>query len=123
MQHENGRVTKIFESHVDEGTEAMARRFIHAWHRAERGKAVDEHHISFESWAGVTSVLTPRRLELLRHLRRHPAASIAELARALGRDYKRVHADVEALAVAGLIERTPAGLRADYGEIHTRIAV
>jgi predicted transcriptional regulator len=43
--------------------------------------------------------------------------------RALGRDYKRVHADVEALAAAGLIDRTSAGLRADYGEIRTAIAV
>ena len=26
--------------HVDESAEAMARRFIDAWHRAERGEAV-----------------------------------------------------------------------------------
>jgi predicted transcriptional regulator len=116
-------MTKNLEIHVDESTEAMARRFIDAWHRAECGEALDEHHLSFESWAGLTRVLTPRRLELLRHLRRHPAVSIAALARALGRDYKRVHADVEALAAASLIDRTPAGLRADYSEIRTRIAV
>jgi predicted transcriptional regulator len=116
-------MTKNLEIHVDESTEAMARRFIDAWHRAERGETVEEHHLSFESWAGLASVLTPRRLELLRHLRRHPAVSIAELARALGRDYKRVHVDVEALAAAGLIDRTAAGLRADYGEIRARIAV
>ena len=116
-------MTKNLNVDVDESAEGMARRFIEAWHRAERGEAVDEHHLSFESWAGLTSVLTPRRLELLRHLRRHPAVSIAELARALQRDYKRVHADVEALAAAGLIDRTPAGLRAEYGEIRARIAV
>lgn len=114
---------KSLEIHVDESTEAMARRFIEAWHRAERGEAVDEHYLSFESWARLVGVLTPRRLELLRHLRRHPAASIAALARALGRDYKRVHADVKVLAAAGLIDRTPAGLRTDYGEIRARIAV
>jgi hypothetical protein len=34
-----------------------------------------------------------------------------------------VHADVEALTAAGLIDRTPAGLRADYREIRARIAV
>jgi predicted transcriptional regulator len=116
-------MTKELEIHVDESTEAMAQRFVDAWHRAERGEAVEEHHLSFESWAGLTSVLTPKRLELLRHLRRQPAVSVAELARALGRDYKRVHADVEALAAAGLIDRTPSGLRTDYGEIHARIAV
>ncbi len=116
-------MTKNLEIHVEESAEAMARRFIEAWHRAERGAAVDEHHLSFESWASLVSVLTPRRLELLRHLRRHPTTSIAALARSLGRDYKRVHADVEALATAGLIDRTPSGLRADYREIRTRIAV
>lgn len=115
-------MTKKLEIHV-ESTEAMARRFVDAWHRAERGEATEEHHLSFESWAGLASVLTPKRLELLRHLRGHPTVSIAELARSLGRDYKRVHADVEALATAGLIDRTPAGLRADYHEIRARIAV
>jgi len=116
-------MTQCLDIHVDESAEAMAQRFIDAWHRAERGEAVKEHHVSFESWQGLARVLTPRRLELLHHLRRHAAASIAELARALGRDYKRVHADVEALAAAGLIDRTPTGLRADYGEIRARIAV
>jgi predicted transcriptional regulator len=116
-------MTQSLDIHLDESAEAMARRFIDAWHRAERGEVVDEHHLSFESWEGLARVLTPRRLDLLRHLRRHPAPSIAELARALGRDYKRVHADVEALAAAGLIDRTPAGPRADYGEIRASIAV
>jgi predicted transcriptional regulator len=116
-------MTRRLESHAGESAEAMARRFIDAWHRPERGDAVDEHHLSFESWEGLTRVLTGKRVELLRHLHRHGARSIAELARALGRDYKRVHADVAALATAGLIDRTPSGLRADYGEIRTRIAV
>ena len=114
---------RSLDIHVDESAEAMARRFIDAWRRAERGEAVDEHHLSFESWEGLATVLTAKRLELLRHLRRHAVSSVAELARALGRDYKRVHADVAALAAAGLIDRTPAGLRADYDEIRAKIAV
>jgi len=115
-------MTQNLQLHV-ESAEAMARRFIDAWHRAERGEEVDEHHLSFESWKGLARVPTGKRLELLRHLRRQPVPSIAELARALGRDYKRVHADVEALAAAGLIDRTPDGLRATYDEIRTTIAV
>ena len=115
-------MTQNLQLHV-ESAEAMARRFIDAWHRAERGEEVDEHHLSFESWKGLARVPTGKRLELLRHLRRQPVPSIAELARALGRDYKRVHADVEALAAAGLIDRTPDGLRAAYDEIRTTIAV
>ena len=57
-------MTNSLETHVDESAEAMARRFIDAWHRAEQGEAVDEHQLSFESWAGLASVLTPRRLEV-----------------------------------------------------------
>ena len=116
-------MTSSLDIHVDESAEAMARRFVDAWHRAERGETVDEHHLSFESWEGLARVLTGKRLELLRYLHRHAAPSIAALARALGRDYKRVHADVEALAAAGLIDRTPSGPRAKYGEIRTTIAV
>jgi predicted transcriptional regulator len=116
-------VTREVEFHVEESAEASARRFIDAWHRAERGQAVDERHFSFESWEGMAKVLTPKRLALLRHLRRHPAASVAALARGLGRDYKRVHEDVEALVEAGLVERDEAGLRAEYDEIGVTIAV
>src|SRR6266576_593105 len=54
------------------------------------------------------------RLELLRHVHRHPSRSIRALAIALGRDYRRVHQDVEALAKAGLPDRDVRGLRADY---------
>jgi predicted transcriptional regulator len=116
-------VTRGVEVHVEESVEASARRFIDAWHRAERGEAVDERHFSFESWEGMTKVLTPKRLELLRHLRRHPAASVAALARAVGRDYKRVHEDVMALVEAGLVDRDEAGLRAEYDEIRATIMV
>ncbi len=101
-----------------------AQRFIDAWERAERGDTVEpETHVTFESWAGLSAVLTPKRVELLRHVHRHPAATVAELARTLGRDYKRVRNDVEELAAAGLIERTVDGVRADYDEIHTAIAL
>lgn len=110
--------------HVGESFDAMAARVASAWHRAERGEEVQENHLSFESWEGLSKALSGKRLELLRHLHRHPAASIAELARALSRDYKRVHEDVETLTAAGLIDRTDeGGLRADYDEIRTTIAL
>jgi predicted transcriptional regulator len=67
--------------------------------------------------------MTSKRFELLRHLRRNPAASVAALARSLGRDYKRVHEDVDALESAGLIERDESGLHADYDQIRTIIAL
>jgi predicted transcriptional regulator len=116
-------VTSEIEIHVEPNAEAMAARFVAAWHRAERGDEIDERHLSFESWEGLSRVLTGRRLELVRHLRHQPAASIAALARALHRDYKRVHEDVEALTAAGLLTRDEAGLRTSYDEIRTTIAV
>jgi predicted transcriptional regulator len=45
------------------------------------------------------------------------------LAKALRRDYSNVHADVQALTGAGLIEATDDGLRADYDAIETKIAI
>ena len=109
--------------HVGEHPEASAQRFIRAWHRAEQGEAPAEIHLSFASWELLTRTLTPKRLTLLRQIHRHPATSIAALARTLGRDYKRVHEDVELLTAAGLVERSDGQVRADYDEIRTTIAL
>lgn len=116
-------MNREIEIHVEDDAGATGRRFVDAWRRAARGERVDERHLSFESWEGLRKVLTGKRLELLRHLRRHPAASVAVLARALGRDYKRVHEDVEALAASGLLVRDEFGLRTECDEIRTSIAV
>jgi predicted transcriptional regulator len=100
-----------------------ARRFVDAWHRAERGEVFHERHLAFESWDALTRVLTAKRMELLRYVHRHDVPSVRALAKALGRDYSNVHADVQALAAAGLIEAGDAGVRADYDAIETRIAI
>src|SRR5712671_7523797 len=81
-----------------------ARRFVDAWHRAERGETFRERHLAFESWDALARVLTGKRMELLRYVRRHRVTSVRSLAKALGRDYSNVHADVQALTAAGLIE-------------------
>lgn len=100
-----------------------ARRFVEAWHRAERGEAFSERHLAFESWDALSRVLTGRRMELLHFVRHHRVGSVRSLARALGRDYSNVHADVRALIAAGLLEAGSEGLRADYDTIDTRIAI
>jgi predicted transcriptional regulator len=51
------------------------------------------------------ALLTPKRWELLRVLKAIGSSSIRSLAKALGRDYRGVHADVTALIHGGLIER------------------
>jgi predicted transcriptional regulator len=93
------------------------RRFADSWKRAKRGENIHEDSVSFENWQALFNVLTPKRYELLQHVHKHPEQSIRALARALGRDYKRVHEDVKALSEAGLLEQDGDGIRADYEAI------
>ncbi|MGC1461709.1 MAG: hypothetical protein WA802_05875 [Terracidiphilus sp.] len=103
--------------------EEASSRFVDAWHRAERGKKFHERHLAFESWDALARVLTSKRMELLRYVRRNDVTSIRSLAKALKRDYSNVHADVQALAGAGLLDTTRKGVRADYDAIETKIAI
>lgn len=98
-------------------------QFIDAWHRAERGETFHERHLAFENWETLARILSNKRMELLGYVRRHHVTSIRALAKALGRDYSNVHADVQALAGAGLLDSSPKGVRADYDAIETRIAI
>lgn len=100
-----------------------SRRFIDAWHRAESGETLHERHLAFESWDALARLLTGKRMELLRYVRRHKVASVRALAKALKRDYSNVHADVQALTAAGLLEARDGGVRADYDAIETKIAI
>jgi len=103
--------------HVGGGFADTERRVMDAITRHDAAEDVSEHHLTFENWQTFARVMTANRLELLRHVHRDPARSVLALARALGRDYKRVHEDVEALLAAGLLDRDDAGIRADYDTI------
>jgi predicted transcriptional regulator len=98
-------------------------RFIEAWHRAERGEKLRDRRLTFESWDTLARVLTGKRMELLRYVRRHEVKSVRALAKALARDYSNVHADVQALSDAGLLDTTEGRVRADYDAIETRIPI
>lgn len=98
-----------------------AAAFVNAWERAEHGEQVAERVLSFESWEGLSAVLTGERYRLLRHLHAHPEPSVSALARALGRQYRRVHADVAALEVAGLLARDDGTVRATADTIQAEI--
>ena len=103
--------------------EEASRRFVDAWHRAERGEDFHERHLAFESWDTLVRVLTGKRMELLRYVRHHDVSSIRALAKALGRDYSNVYTDVRALMEVGLVDTSGGGVRADYDAIETRIAI
>lgn len=119
---------KAVHLHVGEGLEAAGARFLDAWKRAEAGELRPDNaevHLGFATWEDMVRVLSPKRLELLRHLHRNPARNVRQLAAALGRDYRRVHDDVAALQEAGLLERDAEGLRADYEavDVHLQVAL
>lgn len=106
--------------HIGDTFDDMGRRFVDAWHRAERGELTGqnaERHVGFADFETFSRITTPKRLELLRHVHRHPSRSIRALAIALRRDYRRVHEDVEMLVRAGLLDQDESGLHADYDTV------
>ncbi|KAB7786112.1 hypothetical protein [Methylorubrum populi] len=96
-----------------------------AWKAAEAGRPIPANErILFRDWSALCAVLTPKRYELLRHLRRSPEIGVRALARALGRDVKRVHEDVVALAELGLVLRDENGrLSSEVDEITSTIRI
>lgn len=103
--------------------EEASRRFVNAWHRAERGETFHERRLVFESWDALARVMTGKRMGLLHYVHRHKVSSVRALAKALGRDYSNVHADVQALTAAGLLDTADGGVQADYDVIETKIAI
>ena len=116
------------KQHIHIGVEDAERgfkRFVETWHKAETG-TVDqaEIHLNFESFSMLTSVLTPRRLELMKVLRQRGLMSIRALSKQLGRDYKNVHTDAVALEDVGLLQRSEEGLLVvpwDVIDAHVRL--
>jgi predicted transcriptional regulator len=109
---------------VDLGNLAdMGKRFSSAWNRAAAGEAVSETHVTFLDVQTMLDTLSPRRLDLLRHVRRHGAANVRELATALKRDYKNVHQDVALLESAGLMLREGKKLTAPWDELQANVSL
>lgn len=90
-----------------------------AWSAAERGEPFTPvNKVVFVSGDVFASIVTPRRRDLLSHLRKSPASGLRPLARALNRDPSTVHGDVKALEAAGLLVVDDAGrISTDVDEI------
>ncbi len=119
-------MTKTVKVHVGDTLDIIGKRVVDAWHRAGRGELTPKNaevHIGFENWETMVRTLSPKRLELPRHVHQYPARNIRALARAMGRDYRRVHEDVVALEAAGLLDRGEEGLRAEYDAFDVRMTV
>ena len=84
----------------------MGERFVAAWKSIEAGKPVHADNVTFIDLQSFMTAMSPKRLELMRHLRREGPMSIRRLAQQLGRDYKSVHSETSLLIQTGLIART-----------------
>lgn len=85
--------------------EEAALRFKQAW----RGQADADVVLTFSSPLQLFEVLSPKRWQLIETLQGMGAQSLRGLARALGRDVKRVHEDVHLLMDWSLITRDESG--------------
>ena len=85
--------------------EDMGARFVSAWKATERGEVVNRDTVTFLGLDAFLSAMSPKRLELMRHLRRAGPMSVRALSLGLVRDYKSVHREVALLVETGLIER------------------
>lgn len=101
----------------------MGGRFIGAWHKLEQGEIVSETNLTFFDWSEMVSALSPKRLELLRYLHAHPEKSVASIAKALGRDYKRVHEDVSALEHTGLLIKENGYIKVPYDHVQANVSI
>jgi len=76
-------------------------------------------YISFSSHEELWRTMTANRWAILKALTGAGPLGVRELARRLGRDVKGVHSDAQALAAAGVIDKTTEGkLLFPYDEVH-----
>ncbi|MFN4311077.1 MAG: helix-turn-helix domain-containing protein [Ferrovibrio sp.] len=102
--------------------EAMGRDFLDQWHALEGGAAIAETHIHFQTLDDAARILSPKRQDLLKYLRRHKARTITEIAAGVKRSYKNVHQDVKALLDIGLLRKQKdEGFTVPFDRIQTEI--
>ena len=84
---------------------------------------LEETHFTFLNIQTMLETLSPRRLDLLRHVRQHGAKNVRELAQALGRDYKNVHQDVAVLEATGLLIRDDRKLSTPWDKLQAHASL
>lgn len=93
---------------------AVRAGFLLAWNS---GKYKGEH-FDFESPAALFRVLRSKRWELIECLQNTGPLGVRALARALGRDVKRLHDDASAMVEIGMVEKAEDGkLAVPFDEI------
>jgi len=86
-----------------------------AW---KTGKAT-EPRISFDNVEDLWKILSPKKMDILKAMTGAGQLGIREVSRKVGRDVSAVHRDLQALIVAGIVDRTDDGkVVFPYDEIH-----
>ncbi|MGH9381480.1 MAG: hypothetical protein ACRD2Z_12810 [Thermoanaerobaculia bacterium] len=103
-------MTNILRINVGDPIDVSLARARDVMESLERGQTPDPYYgIGFADLPQLLAVFTPRRWELLAFLSKQGPMTVAELARALRRDYKNVHGDVAALKEWLAVERDDDG--------------
>lgn len=102
-----------------EPPEAVNRRMANAFDGKPQGR-----FYSFSDYGQMVKTLTPKRKQILSALCGREPMTVRGVARLVGRDVKAVHADLKALRLVGLIDRTGDGkLELPYDEIHFEFSI
>ena len=79
----------------------------------------DRARISFDSVEDLWKALSPKKMDILKAMTGAGQLGIREVSRKVGRDVSAVHRDLQALIVAGIVDRTDDGkVVFPYDEIH-----
>lgn len=105
--------------------------FVKTCKAIERGEKVKkEVGVYFEDAEAFKKALTPKRLELLRLIKKHQPKTLHQLSRLANRDLKNITQDVELLKSLGLVStrkektgRKEVSPSVDYDAIELMIAV
>jgi predicted transcriptional regulator len=83
---------------------------LEACKRTEKGLPTGSvHRIDFTDQAALFSTLSPKRMELLRYLRRNGPMSARQLAKDLERDYKNIQGDIKMLSQLEIVVTDDSG--------------
>lgn len=95
---------------VGETVEAANRRLFENVRRAKAGELVEvDTRINFADAKTMFTMLNSNRFDVLTFVADHHPKSINAIATGLGRGYRRVHEDVQALLNLGLMDRQDDG--------------
>src|SRR5665213_3400905 len=102
-----------------EGDDRFFARARQAARNVDAGGGYQGEEYSFANLPLLLATFTPNRWKLIQKLQEIGPSSLRGLARALGRDVKRVHEDAAALIEEGIIERNEQNkLVVPFANIH-----